>query len=39
MPDVEYSIRGYANNYEDALKNTMKLLHKAKHMDDALGKW
>lgn len=39
MPDVEYSIRGYANNYEDALKTTMKLLHKAKHMDDALGKW
>lgn len=39
MPDVEYSIRGYANDYEEALKTTMKLLHKAKHMDDALAKW
>ena len=39
MPDAEYSIRGYAKDYDDALKTTMKLLHKAKKMDDALRKW
>ena len=39
MPDVEYSIRGYAKDYDDALKTTMKLLHKAKKMDDSLRKW
>ena len=39
MPDVEYMIHGYAKNYDEALKTTMKLLHKAKKMDDALGNW
>ena len=36
---VEYMIHGYAKNYDEALKTTMKLLHKAKKMDDALGNW
>lgn len=39
MPDVEYMIHGFAKNYDEALKTTMKLLHKAKKMDDALGDW
>lgn len=39
MPDVEYMIHGFAKNYDEALKTTMKLLHKAKKMDDALGNW
>lgn len=39
MPDVEYMIHGFAKNYDEALKTTMKLLHKAKKMDDALSAW
>ena len=39
MPDVEYVIHGFAKNYDEALKTTMKLLHKAKKMDDALSAW